>query len=282
MGADCGVADIKPIAKAHNLCDDFGIDPISYGATLACAMELVQRGKLEKEQDGITLEWGNERAIVDFVTKVARKEGFGAEVAQGAKWLAEKYGAPEVAMHVKGLELPAYDPRGVQGLALGYATSSRGGCHLRAYMIAPEILDLPEPLDRFKIKDKPWWVKTFQDLYAVVDSLVVCKFLTFALGADEFAELMSGYYGWDLEAEDVLKIGERIYNAERVFINREGFDAKDDTLPARFLETPMPEGPSEGHVVRLSEMLPEYYELRGWDKEGKPTEAKLLELGLRR
>ena len=281
MGANCGVADVKPIAKAHNLCDDYGMDPISYGSTLACAMELAQRGKIPKEQDGISLEWGNENAIVEFVSKTAKKEGFGADLAMGAKKLAEKYGAPELAIHVKGLELPAYDPRGIQGHALGYATSNRGGCHLRAYMIAPEILGIPEQLDRFSTEGKATWLKIFQDFFAVCDSLSVCKFVTFALTADDFVDLMRPLYGWEaLTVEEFFKIGERIYNAERVFINREGFTAKDDTLPKRFLEVPMPEGASKGHVVKLKEMLPEYYELRGWDKEGRPTKEKLKELGI--
>jgi aldehyde:ferredoxin oxidoreductase len=187
--------------------------------------------------------------------------------------LAKKYGAPELAMQVKGLELPAYDPRGVQGHALGFATSNRGGCHLRAYMIQVEIFGMPEKLDRFAVADKAKWVKMFQDLFAVVDSAQICKFAMNALGAPELTEFINAVTGWNWTADDTMKTGERIYNLERMFINREGFTGKDDTLPKRFLEIPNP------IPVRLSKLLSDYYEVRGWT-DGKPTSSKLKELGL--
>ena len=280
MGANCGIDDLNAITKAHNLCDDFGMDPISYGNTVGCAMELREKGKIpEAELRGLDLRFGNPKVIVELVELTALKRGFGADIALGAKRLAEKYGAPELAMQVKGLELPAYDPRGVQAHGLGYATSNRGGCHLRAYMIAPEILGIPERLDRFATEGKAQWVKIFQDLFCVVDSAVVCKFLTFAIGAPEIAELLNGITGWNWSADDLMKTGERIYNLERLFINREGFGREQDTLPPRLLEEPMPEGPAKGHVTELGQMLDEYYKLRGW-VDGKPMREKLKELGI--
>lgn len=281
LGAQCGVNGLGAIVKAHNLCDELGMDPISYGNALGCAMELYERGKISKERmGGLELKFGNPQAVVELTWRTAHRVGFGDDIALGAKKLAEKYGMPELAMHVKGLELPAYDPRGAQGHGLGYATSNRGGCHLRAYMIAPEVLGIPERVDRFATEGKARWVKWFQDLYAVVDSAVVCKFLTpFALMPADVAELLNAVTGWDWTPDDLMQAGERIYNLERLFINREGFGREQDTLPVRLLNEPMPEGPAKGRVVELDEMLDEYYKLRGW-VDGKPRAEKLRELGL--
>jgi aldehyde:ferredoxin oxidoreductase len=280
LGATCGIDNLEAITKAHNICDEMGIDPISFGSTVACAMELYEKGLIPKEKlGGLELKFGNPQAIVELAWRTAYRAGFGDEIAVGAKRLAKKYGAPELAMHVKGLELPAYDPRGVKGHGLGYATSNRGGCHLRAYMIAPEILGVPEKLDPLKTEGKAQWVKTFQDIFSICDSLVVCKFLTFALSADDLKDLTNPITGWNWATEDLLKTGDRIYTLERMFINREGFDRKDDTLPPRLLKEPMPEGAAKGHVADLEKMLDEYYRVRGW-KDGKPTKEKLKELGL--
>jgi aldehyde:ferredoxin oxidoreductase len=276
----CGIDDLGAITYAHNLCDDLGIDPISFGATVACAMELYERGLIPKEKiGGLKLKFGNAQAIVELAWKTAYRNGFGNDIALGSKRLAEKYGAPELAMHIKGLELPAYDPRAFQGHGLGYATSNRGGCHLRAYMISTEVLGIPVKLDRFETKGKANWVKWFQDYFSVFDSLVVCKFLSFALLPEDMTPLLNAITGWNWTAEDFMKTGDRIYTLERLFINREGFNRKDDTLPTRLLKEPMPEGPAKGYVVRLEEMLDEYYSLRGW-KDGIPTEEKLKELEL--
>jgi len=284
MGAMCGIDDLAAITKAHNICDDMGIDPISFGSTVACAMELYEKGLIPRDKlDGLELKFGNPQAIVELAWKTGYRNGFGNEIALGAKRLAETYGAPELAMHAKGLELPAYDPRGAKGHGLGYATSNRGGCHLRAYMIAPEIIEaltiVPQALDPLKTEGKAKWVKLYQDLFAICDSLVVCKFLTFGLEVEDFKNLMNSITGWDWTTEDMLLTGDRIYTLERMFINREGFTRKDDTLPQRLLKEPMPEGAAKGHVVELDKMLDEYYDVRGW-KDGKPTKKKLRELGL--
>jgi aldehyde:ferredoxin oxidoreductase len=252
------------------------------GASIAALMELIELGKVPKEKlRGLKVEWGNGEALVELVWRTAYRSGIGDDLAEGSTRLTKKYGAPELAMIVRSQELPAYDPRGVQGHGLAYATSNRGGCHLRAYLIAPEVVGVPQLINRFETKGKAEWVKEFQDVFAAIDSLIVCKFVTFAYWADLMAEQLSTVTGWNITEEEFKKIGERIYNAERVFnILSFGDGEEYDTLPKRLLEEPMPEGPSKGYVVKLSEMLPEYYRVRGWIK-GRPTRTKLIELDLK-
>ena len=280
LGAMCGIEDLAAITYAHNLCDDMGIDQISFGSTVACAMELYEKGLLPKEKlEGLELKFGNPQAIVELAWRTAYRTGIGDDIALGSRRLAEKYGSPDSAMQVKGLELPGYDPRAFQGQGLGYATSNRGGCHLRAYMISPEVLDIPVKLDRTETKEKAKWVKWYQDYYSMIDSLVVCKFLSFALMPEDMTPLLNAATGWKWMVDDFMKAGDRIYTLERMFINREGFSRKDDTLPARTLRVPLSEGPSKGWVSHLDRMLDEYYNLRGWN-DGVPTEAKLKQLNL--
>jgi aldehyde:ferredoxin oxidoreductase len=282
FGSDCGVSDLKAVIKANNACNEVGVDTISAGATIAAAMELYQRG-LVKDADldgGPVLEWGNGEAIIEWVKRMGQKEGFGAKLAMGSARLTEAYGAPELAMTVKKLELPAYDPRGLMGHGLQYATANRGGCHVRGYMVSPEILGLPEALDRFSLDGKAEWVKIFQDLTAAIDSSGLCLFTSFALGAQDYADLLTAATGVEYTAEDVLASGDRAFNNERLFNLAEGFSAADDTLPRRLLEDPMPEGPTKGHVHPLDKLLPKYYEVRGWDAQGIPTEDKKKALGL--
>ena len=182
-------------------------------------------------------------------------------------------------MQVKGLELPAYDPRGVQGHALSYATSNRGGCHLRAYMIGPEILGSPVLVDRDRVDGKAGLVILFQNLSAAMDSLVLCRFTTFAFGIEDYADLLSAATSLTISGKEFLQIGERIWNLERLFNLREGFTTKDDCLPPRF-STPLPEGGSRNRITHLEEMLPEYYTLRGWDNQGKPEKTRMKQLNL--
>lgn len=281
FGADCGVKDLAKIIEANYWCNQLGIDTISAGATLAAAMELRQIGLLDHvDFEGHDLKFGNDDAIVFWTKKLALREGFGDEMSDGSYRLCESYGRPDLSMSVKKLEIPAYDPRGVQGHGLNYATSNRGGCHVRGYMISPEILGLPAKLERQEIKDKPFWTKTFQDLTAFIDSTGLCLFTSFALGADDYANIFNDIVGTKWSADDVLKAGERIYTLEKQFNLEAGILPEEDTLPDRFLKVPMPSGPTEGHVHRLSELLPEYYELRGWDEKGIPTDERLKDLGL--
>ena len=278
LGSCTGVSDLEAIIKANHYCDELGLDPISMGSTIACAMELVEKGCIPEETlQGLDLRFGNAAALVEAVWRTAYKVGFGKYLALGSKRLAEIFGRPELSMSVKGLEMPAYDPRGAKGIGLEYATSNRGGCHVTGYTISPEILGIPEKIDPLTPKGKAKWVKTFQDLTCVVNSAVNCLFTTFAIGAEDYAAFLSAIMGIDYTADDIMKIGERIYNLERVLVNKLGFDGKDDTLPPRLLKEQMPEGPAKGHVVELEEMKKEYYELRGW-VDGKPASEKLKEL----
>lgn len=274
LGPECGINDLEWIATANQRCNLLGLDTISTGSTIGAAMELVQVGKLDAP-----LKFGDAEGLLDIIDDIAHKRGIGADMSEGSKRLAERYGAPELAMQVKGLEIPAYDPRGVQGHALGYATSNRGGCHLRSYLIGPEVLGSPVLIDRDSTKGKADLVKLYQDLSAAMDSMVVCRFTNFAWTVDDYAEMLAAGTGFDINGHDLLRIGERIYNLERLFNLREGFTAKDDTLPPRFF-TPLPEGGSRKRTVHLDVMLPEYYSIRGWNKKGEPTKETLKKLAL--
>lgn len=281
FGSDCGVYDIVATFKANYWCNEYGLDTISVGATIAAGMELYQKGYIKDDElEGTPLEFGNVQGMIDWTIKIGKGEGFGAKMAEGSYRLCESYGIAELSMSVKKLEIPAYDPRGIMGQGLSFATSNRGGCHVRGYMISPEILGLPQKLDRFSLDGKATWTKIFQDLTASIDSLGVCLFTSFALGAPDYAALYNAVCGTEHTAESILEIGDRIWNIERQFNLRAGIDATQDTLPKRLLEEPIIEGPSKGSVHRLSELLPQYYKERGWDEKGIPTEKKLKELGL--
>jgi aldehyde:ferredoxin oxidoreductase len=281
FSADCGVDDLAAVIKANNLCNEYGIDTISAGATIACAMELYEKGIIKpNEIDGPPLKFGSSEAMVEWTRKMGTGEGFGAKLAMGSYRLAEAYGNPDLSMSVKKLEIPAYDPRGVQGHGLQYATSNRGGCHVRGYMISPEILGLPEKLDRFSLEGKAVWVKAFQDLTAVIDSLGTCLFTSFALCADDYKDLFNAIVGEDWTTQKLIEAGERIWNLERTFNLKAGIKPEEDKLPKRLLTEPIAEGPSKGHVHRLKELLPQYYKDRGWSEKGIPTEEKLVQLGI--
>ncbi len=275
FGATCGVSRLEDIAKANYACNRLGMDTISMGSTIACAMELSKKGYIKEK-----INFGDSAKMLELTKLTGLKEGFGNELAEGSKRLAEKYGHPEIAMQVKGMEMPAYDPRGAQGHGLGYATSSRGACHLRAYMIGPEVLGVPALIDRFKAEGKVKIVKLFQDVSAAVDSLSLCRFTSFALTVDEYAALLSAATGVDYSSKEFIKVGERVWNLERLFNMKAGYGKKDDTVPRRILDEPLKEGNSRGRVLELGKMLPDYYKARGWDSEGAPTKEKLSELGL--
>jgi aldehyde:ferredoxin oxidoreductase len=282
FSAACGVSDMKAAIKANFWANEMGLDTISAGVTVATAMELYEKGLIKDDElNGLGLKFGDADSMVGWVKKLGRREGsLGSKMAEGAYRLAEAYGHPELAMTVKKQELPAYDPRGIQGQGLQYATSNRGGCHVRGYLISPEILGLPEKLDRTEIKGKPEWVKIFQDLTAFIDSCGMCLFTSFALTADDYAEMFSAVTGQKHTAAQILEAGDRIWNLERVWNLKAGIDPSQDKLPKRLMEDAIPDGPSKGQKSRLAEMLPLYYQLRGWDEKGIPTKDKLQELGV--
>ena len=238
-------------------------------------MELTQEGLLPGGP-----HFGDAAALAPLVAAIAAREGVGAELALGSRRLAEHCGAPELAMQVKSLELPAYDPRGMKAQGLAFATSNRGGCHLRANMLNPEILGIPKLIDRFATLGKAGLLINMQHLNAVLDSLSLCKFTAFAMKEDYYARLLSAVTGETMEPQELLRIGERIWNAERLFNHAAGFRRADDSLPPRLLREPVSAGPSKGEVVDLEPMLDEYYISRGWDREGRPSERKLRSLGL--
>ena len=282
LGSDCGVGSIEAVAHASMLCDDLGLDTISTGNSIAFAMECYERGLLTADDtDGLELKFGNADAEIEMVKKIAYRKGLGNLLAEGVRRASKKIGdgSEKFAMHVKGLEIPGYDPRGAFGMALAYATSDRGACHQRAWTVRAEIEGKLEP--RFSTKGRARFVKETQDERAMCFSLVLCDFAP--LEVKHFVELLNKATGFNFTVEDYLKTGERIWNLTRLFNVREGITRKDDTLPPRFMEEPLPEGATKGQVVTkemLDEMLDEYYALRGWDKNGVPTEEKLKELGL--
>jgi len=282
FGADCGVKDLIAIVKANFLCNELGLDTISAGCTIAAAMELYEKGYIPKAdlENGPALVFGSSEAVVYYTQKMGLREGkLGNLMAEGSYRLAEAYGHPELAMVVKKQELPAYDPRGVQGHGLQYATSNRGGCHVRGYMISPEILGVPEKLDTQTLTGKPQWVKIFQDLTAVIDALGFCLFTSFAFGADDYREMLNAATSFNLTTEEMMRVGDRIWNLERKFNFEAGISPAEDILPPRFFE-PLPDGPQKGVVSKMKEILPEYYQLRGWDKKGYIPESKLKELAI--
>lgn len=280
LGAANGVKDLDALQYANVLCNEQGMDPITFGATIGAVMELYQMGVLTKEQLGIDAQFGSAQALAHFAEITARGEGFGIEIGQGSKRLCTKYGHPELSMSVKGQEFPAYDSRGIQGMGLTYATSNRGACHLRSYTVASEVLGIPVKTDPLTADGKPELVMAFQDATAAFDSAGICIFTSFAWGLADVQPQVAAACGEEFTLENLSLIGERIWNMERDFNNRAGFTSKDDTLPKRLLEEPAKTGPAKGLVNKLPEMLPKYYDIRGWDGDGQLKAATRERLGL--
>ena len=277
VGANCGNNDARLVAKMIDLANDYGFDAIEVGHPLSVWMEASEKGYTNGEGE---LKWGDPDGMTNAARMIAHREGFGNVLAEGANVTAEHFGHPELAMTVKGQGIPAYDPRGLKGMGIGYATSNRGACHLRAYTPAAELGVMPYnslKVDPLEYKGKGELVKIFQEVHAFSDSMDLCKFSAFAMGADEYAQQYSVMTGVPFTADDVLKTGERIYNLERYYNNLAGYGEGSDYLPKRFLEEPSTMPGSEGHVSELPQMLEEYYEKRGW-VNGVVPEAKLKEL----
>ncbi len=280
LGANCGISDLAAATKANYICNELGLDTMTAGATIACAMELFEKGAITKKQVGRELRFGDGDALVDMMTRIGYRRGFGDVLAEGSARVARKFGRPELFMGVKGQEFAAYDARGAFGMGLQYATSNRGACHVRGYMIAPEILGNPLKMDPYTPKGKAEMDIAFQNTVAALDSSGICLFVTFSIGAPELLTMLRTGTGFDYDMDELMQAGDRIWNLERLFNQRAGFTSKDDTLPKRMLREPMPAGPAKGKTVPLDKMLPEYYRLRGWDPQGRPTKKKLAALGL--
>ena len=281
LGSNCGINSIEAIAYANLLCDDLGLDTISTGNTIAFAMECFEKGLIgKKETNGLELQFGNVDAEIEMIKRIAHRRGFGSLLAEGVRSAAQEIGSDsdKFAMHVKGMEIPGYDPRGAFGMALAYATSDRGACHQRAWTVRAEIRGELTP--RYSIEGRAKFVKEIQDERAMCFSLVLCDFAP--LGVHSFVELLNKATNFNFTVDDYLKTGERIWNLTRLFNVREGLTRRDDNLPTRFMMESLPDGVAKGQVITedlFDEMLMEYYALRGWDKNGIPTKEKLKELG---
>jgi aldehyde:ferredoxin oxidoreductase len=285
LGPQCGVSNREAIARADYLCDYYGIDTISLGNTVGFLMECYEKGLITNEEsEGLDLRFSNSDAMVAAVDIAGKGFGRLGQLAQdGVRKAAERIGreSEKFAIHSKGLELPAYCPRAAQGMGLNYAVGDRGACHLQAWTAGSEMMQ-PPSADPKATKGKAESVKQLsEETNAIWDSTGVCRFLGWALTPDNIFEMVNAATGLRYEnLSALLEVGERINNLTRAFNVREGLSKKDDTLPYRLLKEPLPDGPCKGQVVRLEEMLTEYYKLCGWDAEGKPTKEKLTELGL--
>ncbi len=274
VGPMCGVDDIDAATYASALCNEHGMDPISFGVSVAAAMDLYKAGAITKEDTGgMALEFGSAEALCWAAEVVGTATGFGKDIGLGAKRLCEKYGHPEMAMVVKGQEFPGYDPRAMQGMGLAYATSNRGACHLRASPFQDDFAHV-------RTEGKAAIVKKSQDRNAAWDSTGVCLFAGNAWEVDDLVAQLAGALPGDWSVDRFFEAGERIWNMERMFNNRAGFTAADDTLPKRVMEEPATSGAGKGHVAEIGKMLPEYYELRGWTTDGAPSSETQARLGL--
>ena len=275
LGASVGVDDMDAATFAGFICNEYGMDPISLGGSIAAAMELFELGVItEKETGGLKLNFGNAEVMCKLAELAGKGEGFGRDIALGSRRLCQKYGRPEISMEVKGQEFAAYDGRGMQGMGLAYATSNRGACHLRANPYGHDF-------GSTEIAGKAKVVKESQDFIAALDSTGLCSF-TSSSGVSKgmYASQIDAAVGGGWTVARMFETGERIWNLERQFNLAAGLTAKDDTLPKRILEEPAPSGTAKGLVARIPEMLPEYYQLRGWTADGIPTPETLARLGL--
>ena len=281
MGPDCGIDNLDAITKSNRSATNSAWIPFRWALPSPAPWTCMKpESSRRKDTDGMNLSFGNPDALVELTRKIGLREGIGDRLALGSYRFAASLGHPEFSMTVKKQEMPAYDPRGVQGIGLEYATCNRGGCHVKGYTIAVEVLGCGAKLDPHETKDKPQWTKLFQDLTAAIDASGGCIFGTFGMGGDNYAEMLTALTGITYSTEEYIQAGERIWNLERLFNLRAGLTAADDTLPERLLKSPIKAGPAKGEVSHVPEMLPEYYKLRGWNEKGVPTKDCLQKLQL--
>jgi aldehyde:ferredoxin oxidoreductase len=288
FGTNLEIDDIEAVAKANELCDEYGIDTISAGLVISWAIEAMEKGLIKEEDFELKLRFGEPDSVLKAIKLIATKEGkVGSILGDGVKRAVEKVGkGEEFAIHIKGMELPGYDVRGSKGLALAFAVSYRGACHLTSTAYGAELVGkwwTFDNVDRFSTENKAFEIKVHEDLMAVYDALGVCKFSRHMFYAEGFLELIHAVTGMKMDVWDLMAVGERINNLARAFNVREGFGRKDDTLPPRVLKEAIPSGPSEGGIIlenELEVMLERYYEARGWDSEGRPTRTLLHILGM--
>ncbi|MDI7259522.1 MAG: aldehyde ferredoxin oxidoreductase family protein [Thermodesulfobacteriota bacterium] len=290
LGSNCLIDDLEALCFANELCNRLGLDTISTGGVIAFAMEAFERGLIGKEDTGgIELRWGSAEAMIEMIQRIAQKKGIGELLGKGVKRASEEIGknSVEFAMHIKGLEVPAHDARGYNAGAVGFATSSRGACHLAGFshsfervLKSPE-MGIPEPLDRFQADGKGILAVRTQNLMGMMDSLKLCKFILF--GGITITHIVKWYQdvtGEEMTIDDFLKTGERIFNLKRLYNVRMGISRKDDTLPYRSLTLKRVGKGLTPNLPPLGQMLGEYYEYRGWTEDGFPRPEKLKELDL--
>jgi len=285
------VSDREGVARANELCNRYGLDTISTGATIAFAMELFEQGLLARDEAGMEIPWGNVDTVLELIHMIGRKEGIGVTLGMGTRKAAEHFGkdSHRYAIHSKGLELPAHDPRCFKGLAAGYALSPRGACHLSSFTYPwersaayPE-LGYEAVQDRTADEGKGIMTARFQDLMAVADSLKICKFaISVGTRVEELAQWLSMITGWDMTSEELLLAGERIFTLKRLYNAALGMDRKQDTLPERILRQPRGTGGSADTLPDLEKQLDEYFHFRGWTENGIPSDETLEKLGLER
>jgi aldehyde:ferredoxin oxidoreductase len=291
LGANCGIYDFEAVVRANELCNRYGMDTISAGGVIAFAMECYEGGLFtRKDVDNIDLIFGNHRVLLRILSKIAHREGIGDLLADGVKVISEKIGkgSEHFAVQAKGLEAPGFDVRSSKGMALSFAVSNRGACHLRSCEHVLDYFGSFNPLgikniDRLKIDGKGKLVAELENFYTIYDCLTLCKFYGRFFGMNEIATLLFSITGKNIDAESLMIVADRVNNVERLFNIREGISRKDDTLPTRITEAPSPSMPTEGEKLSqqdLSKMLDDYYEARGWDDNGLVTSQKLKELDL--
>ena len=285
LGAQCGVSDFNAILSANLLCNEYGMDTMSTGNIIGFAMELYEKEMITQEDTGgLKLTFGSPEAVLGAIELIAKRKKVGEILARGFRGImVEIPGSEWYMMQVKGMPFAAYDPRGFYGMGLTYGTSSRGACHnVGGWSIRAELLS--GEYDRFALKGKGKLIKSIQDTRAYIDSLGICTVVRRALGFSDKPDptILNLVTGLDF-TDKLMEIGERIYNLERLILTREGIRRKDDMLPPRIMNEKLPEGPAKGHVLTkdMYEVeLDEYYEARGWDEEGLPTDEKIENLGL--
>jgi len=310
-GANCGIDNLPAIWKCKELCQRFGIDYCSAAGNIAFAMELFQRGIIDKnDTDGVELSWGNEDAIIHMLHKIALREGFGDVLADGSVKAAARIGrgAEQYVMTVKGMELSSLDPRsGSKGWVFGDLTNPRGGDNVKSTHCFAEQYNPNWSFDEYDMFDdvrakifcvppeevsstwegKPLYCRWFEDLYSILNAVGICFAMSgsrLSLGPNYLSGLFSACTGQDTTPQEIMKLGEKVFTLLKAYTIRQGLTRKDDTFPDRFFTEPLPDGPAKGAVLSrdtIEQLLDEYYELRNWDiRTGLPTKEKLLDMGL--
>jgi aldehyde:ferredoxin oxidoreductase len=290
MGSNCLVDDLEAIIKANELCNKYGLDTMGTGSVIAFGMEAFEKGLItKKDTEGIDLVWGNGDAVVEMVKKIGESKGIGKILGLGSREAAKVIGknAVEFAIHVKGLDFAAHDPRAYNAGAVSFATSARGACHLSGLshifersLTAPEI-GIPEPMDRFEVSGKGILAAKTQDYMGMLDSMEICKFMLFGgVGISTCIKWYNYVTGEEMDVDRFIKTGERIFNLKRLYNVKCGISRKDDFLPPRILTWKRVGEGRSSNLPPLGTMLGEYYEYRGWSEDGIPSKEKLDELGI--